>query len=94
MEPKTIGILGLMALLFVLWAASMFRLLWKLNQAKNAKAREQGKAPSGLNIGITMAVYASALTAPEFASDRKRLLVLTPALFLVIALSSQILGTK
>lgn len=77
--------LGFMALVFVLWAITMFRLLWKIKQAKDARAKEQGRAQFGLHFDLSMETISLALTAPEYAPDRKRLFILTPLIVGLIA---------
>ncbi len=78
-----VALLAVQAMVFVLWAAAMFRTLFRL--------RRRAVAESGIAFpgpGATLRSFRAFLTEPEFAADRRRLGWLTAALVALIAAST------
>lgn len=73
-----------MALVFILWAAVMFRTLWLLSKRADTRLRSTGGGYFRW-VGHSLNTYAEFLTSDKDRQIRWRILWLTLLLFLVIA---------
>jgi hypothetical protein len=81
-------LLGLQGVVFAVWAYWMFRCLFRLRRRAVA---ETGSAFPG--PGATLRSFAAFATLPDFARDRRILLVLTVTMFALIALGAALVRT-
>ena len=79
MSGGFIAILGLEAVVFAAWGFHAFRCLFKL---LGRAVAETGHPLPGIRVGLHM--FRIFATAPEYARDRRILLLLTLALFVLI----------
>jgi hypothetical protein len=81
--------LGVLTLLFVIWAAAMFHMLWRLNKRSLDQLDQTGGGyPTW--VGHSLRVFFGALTSDKDRRMRRRILILTGLLTLSIAVHSYI----
>ncbi len=79
------GLLGLMAIVFVVWAVTAFRVLFDLKKIADVRRKAEN---AGLfrSQGITNEIFREFFTKPEHRKNRRRVVLLTALLFGIIIL--------
>ncbi|MGB2200009.1 MAG: hypothetical protein ACPH5G_01600 [Pseudooceanicola atlanticus] len=77
--------------LFLAWAFFMFRTLFRLNRHATAQRQARGGNPF-MGLGETISTFGAFARGQIFPSDRKLLVILTLALFAMIALRVMLIG--
>jgi hypothetical protein len=83
MGAAAIAVLVVQGIVFALWALAMFSTLFRLLRSAPYNPLDLRGGP-GAVLGRMLRNYARLFHDPDFAPDRRRLLVLTPLLFLTI----------
>lgn len=89
MAPAALISLGVLTLIFVIWAGAMFHMLWRLNKRSIDRLNETGGGyPTW--VGHSLRVFFGAVTSDKDRRMRRRILILTGLLVLSIATHSYI----
>lgn len=82
---------ALMIVAYLVWVVSLFRVLFRL-KARADERRRQDKGGYVAGIGHTISTFGEFFTEENWRRDRRRLLLLTGALFAIIAMGPLLLG--
>ena len=89
MAPIAMASLAVLTLIFVIWAAAMFHMLWRLNQRSLDRLDQTGGGyPTWL--GHSLKEFLGAVTSDKDREMRRRILILTGLLILSIAVHSYV----
>jgi hypothetical protein len=89
MTPIATVTLTVLTLIFVIWAAAMFHMLWRLTKRSLDRLDETGGGYFTW-VGHSLKEFLGAVTSDKDRSMRRRILILTGLLILSIALHSYV----
>lgn len=84
MGPANLMSLVILALVFILWAVTMFRTLWRLGRRALKPSDPRQKGVFGW-VERSLRVYGDFLTSDKDRPDRRLILLLTLLLVLILA---------